>query len=1414
MFRFIMTFAVGFFFLTAVVSKAQTIPAQLPSSNNEKPLSPNALGTAWELFSSDTVRTWEDFGKTNEKNWEPVILPARSNLSIKKIHWYRTSFGVPELKENQKVFLCFDGIRFGSQIWVGTDPDTASPIYSAAGGGEPFEVDISDYVRSGSLQKLIVRVEGVTAVAQTPPETLDCLPGHQPAELFHQRLLFPVGSQGFSGAGIWEPVRLEIRDTIQIDDLFIQTSWREKKIAIDFQVKNLTSRQVSFPVTAEVEGTEIRFDPRNVSISPGESISFRMEKPWKNPRVWCPRDPHLYFLNVKMGDFVNRRERFGFREIWCEGDLFVLNGVPFHVLGTAAHPGMVTVDGDSRQPAKEFFTKLRKAKINSVRLHANYWPKEWCETADELGMPLTLETGFFCRVHAYLMKEEVFWKNFDHHVKALQKKHRNNPSFCFFSLCNEILHCGGKAVDPEVEHHLAEAGKKAKFFDRTRPISFDGDMDPEGSADVVNPHYPMDYAGIRSGNHDWNWPKDCWWIDQGKFMACYPNEFWKWDRKKPLYFGEFLHIQHFNDSNPYSMVIGEKAYAESFGFAMAQAKGKTWRMQIPAYRAAGVTGLCPWTLTEYSPAQTMDGPENARYGAVLDSYEPAAFVLEPIPYAYFSGNEIPMKFWLLNDTDAVRNMTLSVSLGNQTQRVTHRLPPAGRKPVTFIFRANAAPIEKQLVQIFLTHEAVSDPEKPEWNPNHELFGKFLPEGEDPYFQRTGSMKREFPILVSQKFPIRCQTSDSNQSSKLAFIGNPQSAQALGAIHLQDLDALAASKAQTLIIGKNELTQLFPAQGKDNEKYPLVVSRDSQTEILREFLKDPAHRLIIFEQDEYPDGLFPVKLAPAKISPFTNTEWTWSAAVRPFAYPQNKAFQPCEPEKFFGAGNGLHYCPILRSGNLTLCQYPVESSFETDPEMRRELLALLSEKSERDTSPQIFIHDSSQTLQKTFNRLQIPFQNWEQSTSCLNEKKLVFIHSDAEPVAPKRNELFIICGMNPENLKRWEKFFPEKISIQSMEAQAFRDFKVSGDLTGLFQGSSSSLYWLGDRNELTSRQKTPIQKIADWQLIPFSPDPEKRDQFPFHSFREFTPNTEKGQWFSDHFYCGTWVKIQTRLPEPSGWHLLEIEGEGTRLKGIGCVLEVRVNGKLQGSVELETKFSRKSILVYLPKDGDNLLELEFSNDLWDPVTREDRNMKFRGVQVIPCRKVQSFTASIIPFCSGKITENIVLDCVKWFDPDYPTEGADQYLLNILHSAGVSMPWHLGCVQITADNWDKIQHKIYSFGKSGPPVANLGTNGTISKKIQFLYSGKFLFTLHASGTSVHGVYPHLNLRVDGRIVGEFQLDENRMKDYVLEMPIEISAGKHQIELEFDNDLHIPSPENPNASLEDRNIKLESLMIQEIR
>ena len=80
-----------------------------------------------------------------------------------------------------------------------------------------------------------------------------------------------------------------------------------------------------------------------VSVAPGETREVETAAKWADPVLWGTPpfgEPVLYHLQseLRSGDqLVDRRyDRFGFRELWVEGNAFLYNGKPIHLMGVHA----------------------------------------------------------------------------------------------------------------------------------------------------------------------------------------------------------------------------------------------------------------------------------------------------------------------------------------------------------------------------------------------------------------------------------------------------------------------------------------------------------------------------------------------------------------------------------------------------------------------------------------------------------------------------------------------------------------------------------------------------------------------------------------------------------------------------------------------------------------------------------------------------------------------------------------------------------------------------------------------------------------------------------------------------------------------------------------------------------------------
>ena len=637
-----------------------------------------SLDGVWKSCFQDSATTPDADAK-----WTTIQVPSLTHrVKGKPFLWCRRSFETPTTSADKRLFLRIGASRYVTTVFV-----NGHEVGAHYGGWEPFEVDITTAVRSDGPNQLLVRVQDVTGMIAEDLSSKPRPRGVRYIDQARDSVMAPIGSQ-YRNVGIWQPVTIVARSEVFLDDVFVKTSVRQHAIEVDYTLRNLAARPKTVTLASHVANSDLRLGKRTVTVPAKSTSVVRLKSSWTKPRLWGPEDPHLYTLattvTMQDGPKDEQRTRFGFREFWTEEDKLILNGTPINFLATAGHPRGSLDDGLSKSAAIDFYRRIRETGCVGMRLHANIWPKCWYEAADEVGMPLIFESALFCWARAYALSKDEFWNNYHDHLQAILKDHRNHPSIVMISLENEILHCGGNRL-PETEHRLAEAGRFVKQLDPTRPILYDGDGDPEGVADVVNLHYPLNF------NQRNLWPDAGYWLETGMKVSGWPHEFYRWDRTKPLYFGEFLHLQHFREADPYSVLLGNKAYV-GHNEAMARAKAAAWEMQTKAYRACGVSGMCPWTLTETGEFPSNDNP---RYLAVKRAYQANAAFVRERDTRFFGGEQVARTVYVYNDTLHTASLTLDwqlhgdfgaghVVVDSGQERLD--LPPAGRHKLPIVLK--------------------------------------------------------------------------------------------------------------------------------------------------------------------------------------------------------------------------------------------------------------------------------------------------------------------------------------------------------------------------------------------------------------------------------------------------------------------------------------------------------------------------------------------------------------------------------------------------------------------------------------------------------------------------------------------------------------------------------------------------------
>jgi hypothetical protein len=300
-----------------------------------------------------------------------VPYPIESALSGIQRHedrmWYRRTFTVPtgwKVGSGNRLQLHFGAVDYDAKVFV-----NGTQVTTHRGGYDGFDVDVTDALKPGGDQELIVWAEDLTDATGQPI-------GKQRRSSDHG--IFYQGS-----SGIWRTVWMEPVPAASITSLSLTPSVAGGTLKIKVN-------------TAGGTGLRVR-----ASAKGGGSITGAADAdlvlPMPHAKLWSPDNPYLYDLSVellngnKTVDMVG--SYFGMREIGtangADGKLRItLNGkILFNManLDQGFWPdGLYTAPTDD---ALKWDLQQDKAMgFNAVRKHIKVEPDRWYYWADKLGL--------------------------------------------------------------------------------------------------------------------------------------------------------------------------------------------------------------------------------------------------------------------------------------------------------------------------------------------------------------------------------------------------------------------------------------------------------------------------------------------------------------------------------------------------------------------------------------------------------------------------------------------------------------------------------------------------------------------------------------------------------------------------------------------------------------------------------------------------------------------------------------------------------------------------------------------------------------------------------------------------------------------------------------------------------------------
>jgi hypothetical protein len=1368
--------------LLAVLSLAFPAPPEAARTSGRQELS---LNGTW-----DAAVTADPAHPPRGAKWETREVPflAESNaIAGTRWVWYRKEITVPESFRGMKIDLLLCGARFNAAVFC-----NGNQVAARLEGYTLWSVDLTDRVKPGATFRLEIRCQDWSAVFKDnyrlPPDaTTD---GERLRGVPRGKLIAPIGGH-FERFGLWDDVALLARPKTHYEDVAIDTSIRKNNAL------TVTGAVAGGGPGLWIEG-EVR-DKDAVALSlPGRVIGpggrFALSAPFPTVRYWSPEDPHRYvlvlFLKDKQDGLVidQYEERFGFRELWAEGPDFYLNGVKRHLLASSGWPAPRYQTADEIRKA---ILDIRESNAVAFRLHTQPWQRRWLEEADDLGLMLVEEGALWCDGGGgYAYDDDRFWRNVDTHLAGVVRRDRNHPSLVMWSIENELLHCGASNKCSCAEDRLAAAGRAVKALDPTHLITYEADHDPGGAADVIGLHYPREMP-----EHT-DYPDTADWLGTtvttgtaGGAAGSWNKDFF-WERKKPLYIGEYLWVFQ-QDYSPGSVFYGDEAYVDKEE-CRVKAKADAWVFQTLAYRRAGVSGMCPWTIANEGGRVDKESP---LFAAQKRAYEPVAIFPREYDTRFFAGEKVARSFDVFNDGAKPLALEVRASLTGWAAGYAERftLEPAGHRVVTMRV---PTPVKSAPDGLAFSASLYADGRNiHSFQTRYRVFDKATP-----------ALPPGRTLLVYDP-----------------AAGWPAGRRIPGAVALKKLDELAkyVPEKSILVIGPNAV-----AEKKAAGDLPVIGRKNTDAASFRRFL-DKDGRALVLEQETLATLMPELELvdhASTMAFPASRTHPLLAGLGpddlkfwRAGHYVSRREIR--RPERFgaraiavSGGADVLDQAPIVElpvgRGLAVFCQALAGSKYETEPAARRLVANAVSYLAAYRPAPgrALVIAEGAEAAEFTRRLADLGLAYAEAHDkprkADLDKTDLLILHGGGEkidalapllagcarpltvywhaPDAGSYDKLKSALGLGNTAVRPQ----PGPITLLGADEPAMRDV-LREDITFLKPFGPDNWYRVID----------PDPSVVDRALDTAGGD-TAADRYAIENWTLSGALVQPAPDMSVGFYTNGAAAGEIAIPK-AGLYRLVLEAKGTPAEGGWPLVVLKDDGKIAGQFSVTSPdWGNWPCLARLPQ-GKVRVELAFVNDLYEK--GEDRNVFIRALAVgrAPFALGGVTLLSLPPALAAARTKaggRAVVDCVRWdTNRDNRVRGL-RYASTLLANLGAAFD----SGRPTPD-WIEAQAfqpagEISVFSRTDTQL-NFGSNGAVKAAFSCAMAGEYAVVVRGYATPAKGEYGKARVRVDGKVVGEAELVSPTAAQFPVGR-VRLAAGTHELEVEFINDLWLgPGKEDRN-------------------
>ncbi|MFT7463771.1 MAG: hypothetical protein ACI9EF_002118 [Pseudohongiellaceae bacterium] len=381
-----------------------------------------------------------------------------NTASYDGVAWLASEFSLPGDSVAARQLLSFGQANYQVRVWI--DGEFAG---EHEGGYDAFRFDVTEWVRPGESQTLVVRLLDPGATA-TGGLSLATTP-HAKESWYHNfgGLIGPVEL-----LTIDEPCPELTALHVDVDsgvvratvDLLAAPGRHKERVVVGLTVYAIPLRE---RWDGNVDGLTAvaRGQLRSQLHSAGLSVEVLAEV--SDPQLWSPASPQRYAAVISVNgaqvDHPGARRTFGFRTVSLDQDGLRLNGRLTKLFGVLYQPHWAGLNGAT--PPAEYLeatvSVMLDTGFNLVRAHVRPAPVAFLDAADRQGLLVLEEPAI-----GWVADDPGLGERLDHEVDWMVARDHHHPSIIMWGMLNEL---SGKAY-----RYGEELSLRVAAADKTRPV--------------------------------------------------------------------------------------------------------------------------------------------------------------------------------------------------------------------------------------------------------------------------------------------------------------------------------------------------------------------------------------------------------------------------------------------------------------------------------------------------------------------------------------------------------------------------------------------------------------------------------------------------------------------------------------------------------------------------------------------------------------------------------------------------------------------------------------------------------------------------------------------------------------------------------------------------------------------------------